>query len=45
MKAVEYMEIIADEIGKTVAGISEQKTEQLINKIVQAKRIFLAGHY
>ena len=43
MKAVEYMEKIADEIGKTVAGISEKKTELFINKIINAKRIFLAG--
>jgi 6-phospho-3-hexuloisomerase len=43
MKAVECMEKIADEIGKTVAGISEQRTEQFINEIINTKRIFVAG--
>ncbi len=43
MKASEYMRKIAEEIGKTAAGVSDQKADRLADRILRSKKVFVAG--
>ncbi|MQR94888.1 6-phospho-3-hexuloisomerase [Fictibacillus phosphorivorans] len=43
MKATQYLAAVVEELNQTVHLISDEETEQLVDRILKSKKIFVAG--